>query len=76
MVDIGRKMYERNGIEIIVDNDGILWLNEKHIEGLDYKNVREIALKYNSNHRIHRHELVQEPKKHVNRIFVDNMISF
>ena len=31
MVDISRKTYERNGIETIVDNDGILWLNEKHI---------------------------------------------
>ena len=30
MVDISRKMYERNGIETIVDNDGTLWLNEKH----------------------------------------------
>ena len=33
MVDISRKRY---GIETIEDNDGILWLNEKHIEeGLD-----------------------------------------
>ena len=30
MVDISRKTYERNDIETIVDNDGILWLNEKH----------------------------------------------
>ena len=30
MVDIGRRTYERNGIETIVDNDAILWLNEKH----------------------------------------------
>ena len=30
MVDISRKTYERNGIETIVDNDRILWLNEKH----------------------------------------------
>ena len=29
MVDVSRKTYERNGIEKIVDNDGILWLNEK-----------------------------------------------
>ena len=28
MVDISRKTYERNGIETIVDNNGILWLNE------------------------------------------------
>ena len=30
IVDITRKTYERNGIETIVDNDGILWLNGKH----------------------------------------------
>ena len=41
MVDISRKSYERNGVEITVDNDEILWLNEKHIaEGLDHKNAR------------------------------------
>ena len=32
MVETNRKMYERNDIEIIVDNDGILWSNEKNIE--------------------------------------------
>ena len=30
MVDVSRKMYERNDIQTTVDNDGILWLNEKH----------------------------------------------
>ena len=30
MVDIIRKTYEGNGIETIVDNDGILWLNETY----------------------------------------------
>ena len=44
MVDISRKMDERNGIETIVDNDGIWWLNEKHIERLDHKNLQEIAI--------------------------------
>ena len=29
MVHISRETYERNGIETIVDNDGILWLNKK-----------------------------------------------
>ena len=32
MVDISRKTYERNDTEIIVDNNGILWLHENHIE--------------------------------------------
>ena len=41
MVDISRKTYVRNGIEAIADNDGILWLNERHIEeGLNHKNLR------------------------------------
>ena len=34
MIDISRKIDEKNSKEAIVDNDGILWLNEKHIEGL------------------------------------------
>ena len=52
MVDISRKKYGRNGIETIVDNDGILWLNEKYIEeGLDHKDLQEITTKYNSNNR-------------------------
>ena len=30
----------KNGVEIIIDNDGILWLNEKHIdERLDNKRL-------------------------------------
>ena len=29
MAGISREKYERNGIETIVDNDGILWLGEK-----------------------------------------------
>ena len=45
MVDISRKTYERNGIETIVDNDGILWLNEKNVEVLDHNNLREITTK-------------------------------
>ena len=52
MVDISRKTYERNGIETIVDKDGILWLNEKYTEeGLHHKNLQKIKTKYNSNHR-------------------------
>ena len=58
MFDISRETYERNGIETIADNDRILWLNEKHIEeGLDHENLREITIKYSSNHRKHRYEL-------------------
>ena len=70
-----RKMYERNGIETIVDNDGILWLNEKYIEELDHKNLQEIPIKYNSDHRKHRYELVQDPKKQASRIFTGEKLA-
>ena len=47
MVDIRRKTYERNGVEAIVDSDGVLSLNEKHIEeGIDYENLRVTTVKY------------------------------
>ena len=50
--------------KVIVDNDGILRLNEKHIEeGLNHKHLRQITKKYNSNHRKHRNELVEKPKR-------------
>ena len=32
MVDISKKSYENNDIEVMVDGIGMLWLNEKHIE--------------------------------------------
>ena len=47
MVGISRKAYERNHVGKIVDNDGVLWLNEKHIEhGLDHKNILVANVKY------------------------------
>ena len=65
MVDISRKTYEWNDIETIVDNDWVLWLNEKHIEeeGLYQKNLRKITIKHHSNHRKHRYELVEKQRK-------------
>ena len=55
---------KKNDIEIIEDNNGILWLNEKHLkEGLDHKTLREITIKCHSDHRKYRDELVDEQKK-------------
>ena len=37
-------IYKRHSIETIVDNDAILWLNEKHIEErLEHKSLREVT---------------------------------
>ena len=76
MVDISRETHQKNDIEKIVDNDGILWFDEKHIEeGLGHKNLQEITIKYHSDHRKHRYELVEEPKKQCNRIFIDEKLA-
>ena len=41
-----------------------MWLNQKHVEQeLDHKNSQEITIKYHSDHRKHRYEVVTEPKK-------------
>ena len=43
---ISRKTHKGNFIETIVNNDEILWLNEKHIEeGLDHKNYNKISFR-------------------------------
>ena len=46
-------------------------MNENHIEkGLDLKNLKLNPVKYLSGYRKHRSELVNEPKKQHNRIFI------
>lgn len=48
MVDISRETYKRKcrNNRTIVDSDGILWWKEKHIEGLDHKNLLMTRGKY------------------------------
>ena len=73
---MSRETYERNGVETIVDNDGIFWLNEKHIEeGLDHKYLREITIKCHSGHRKDRYELDNKSEKQYNRVFVDEKLT-
>ena len=58
------------------DNEEILWLNEKNIkEVLDLKNLREITITYNSDHRKNRYELVVKPKKQCNRSFINRKLA-
>ena len=46
MVDISKRTYENNDIEVIVDDIGKLWLNEKHVEEkLGHKNLPVITNK-------------------------------
>ena len=49
MVDISRKMYQRNCIKTIVHSDGILSLNKKRVkEGLDHTKLHMTTVKYPS----------------------------
>ena len=71
MVDISKKTFEKNDIEVIVDGIGTLWLNEKHIEEkLGHKNLPVITNKYDPVYKKHRYELVDKPKKQPNRRFL------
>ena len=43
MVNITKETYENNGIEVITDELGELWLNERHVQQqLGYKNMIKI----------------------------------
>ena len=45
MIDISRKTYDKNDTEILVENDEILWLNEKHIvQRFYHKRLEEITI--------------------------------
>ena len=68
MADISRKSFERNGLETILDSDGILWSNKKLIEeGLDYNSLRVATVKCPSGYRKYRYELVDEPKNQITK---------
>ena len=48
----------------MADDDGILWLKEKHIKSnLGYSNLPVVANKCNSSYKKHRYELANKPKK-------------
>ena len=69
MVGMRRKTYERNDLETIIYSDGILRLNWKHIEEeLDHKNLRVVTVKYLSELRKQRHELVDQPKNNATEL--------
>ena len=53
MVDISKRTYENNDVEVIVDDIGKLWLNEKHVEEkLGHKNLPVITNKYDPVYKI------------------------
>ena len=73
MLIINKETYEKNNIEAIVDGFGMLWINEKHIEGkLGHKNLPFITGKYDQMYKNHRYELIKNPKKQPNERFLSS----
>ena len=58
MVNITRETYEANGIEVIADKLGKLWLSERHVEKkLGHKNLRVLTNQYPKEYKKQRSEL-------------------
>ena len=56
---ITKETYEKNGVEEVVDNNGILCLNEKNIEeGLSHASLPVVTRKYHSDYRKHRFQVI------------------
>ena len=52
MVNITKETYENNGIEVITDKFGKLWLNERHVqEKLELKNLPALTNKYDEQYK-------------------------
>ena len=69
MIDITKKLLKT--IEVIIDGVNKLWLNEKYKEEqLGHQHLPAITNKSDKIYKKHRYELVDEPIKQPNRIFL------
>ena len=52
MVIITKETYENNGIEVITEKFGELWLNKRHVQQqLGYKNLPALTNKYDKEYK-------------------------
>ena len=73
MVNIAKETYENNGLEVITDEFGKLWLNERHVqEQLRHKNLVALTNKYDEKYKKFRCELTDDPIKQSCRRFIHN----
>ena len=64
MVNITKETYENNGIEVITDIFGKLWLNEWHFQQqLGLENLPALTNKYDEEYKKCRYELIDYPIK-------------
>ena len=70
MVNITKETYENNGIQVITDKLGKLWLNERHVQQkLGLKNVPALTNQYPKEYKNQRSEL-NESTNQPNRRFI------
>ena len=70
MVNITRETYKANGIEVIADKLGKLWLNERHVENkLGHKNLPARTNQYPKEYKRQIFEL-NESTNQPNRRFI------
>ena len=70
MANITRETYEANGIEVITDEFGKLWSNERHVQKqLGHKNLPALTNQYPKEYIKHRSELNKSTKQ-LNRKFI------
>ena len=68
MVNITKETYENNGIEVITDKFGKLWLNERHVQQqLGLKNLPALTKKYDEEYRKCRYEWNESTKQSCRR---------
>ena len=71
MINITKETYETNGTEVITDELGELWLNERHAQQkLGLKNLPSLSNKYDKEYKKCRSEL-NESKKTIRFIHND-----
>ena len=70
---ISKETYENNGIEVITDKFGELWLNERHVQQhIELKNLPALKNKYSEEYKKCRYELIDDPVKQSCRRFIRN----
>ena len=71
MVNITKETYENNGIEVITDELGELWLNERHVQKqLGHKNLPALTNKYDEQYKKCRSKLNESKNNHVEDLFI------
>ena len=76
MVNITKETYENNGIEVIIDKFGKLWLNGRHVQQqLGLKNLPALTNKYDEECKKCRYELINNLIKQSHRRFIRNDVA-